>query len=528
MFLSAIVLYSWAVLSFRYFPTLDGPMLMYYADAFQSLMRGVPIFHSYFTLEKTFGAHLFYFYFVTALSPIFGPVMIEKVFVVAYLIWMAFSFYYFANSVAPGRAFPVALFVFPFVLNSSVYWAFYDFAIGLATGLFLCGWWLRYFDRLNAKRSVFAAAVFIAVIFMHVVDAAIVLLFAGIHFCLYAWITRPAPDLPRGAQLRALLTRNLKPLLHLAGGSAILYLFKPASVGKALTTYFFEEPWERIYQIAVMRPFGPYESRYHRLLLGIVMLAAVLMFVAALWKRRRALVGRAEWEASLLTGLLCLAAFVVVPFWIAGGAYFPHRFAMFGCFFLLAPAAILRMSRRAELAVSAGALAVAVAAIVFQLHMGDMLINRYKAVLELPPASSAKLAAVVEDDQIADPQINYQVQLWAGAHYVRRSGAALLNSPWLDVPGNWFEVSENQPCQFLHPILMRGCLAKAASGENAPPLDLLVGVRARRFIGPMPPDIAGSVAAKYGLSKVWSSDFVAIYAKPNVAAQMASVKRTMP
>jgi hypothetical protein len=255
------------------------------------------------------------------------------------------------------------------------------------------------------------------------------------------------------------------------------------------------------------------------------MLAALLMIAAALWKRRRALLGRAEWEASLLTGLICLAAFVVVPFWIAGGAYFPHRFVIFGGFFLLAPAAILRMGRWAELAVSAGALAVAVAAIVFQLHMGNVLINRYKAALELPPASSATLGAVMEDDDISDPQINYQGQLWVGAHYVRRSGAALLNSPWLDVPGNWFEVSEKQPCQFLHPILMRGCLTKAASGPNAPPLDLLVGVRARRFIGPMPPEIGGSIAAKYGLTKVWSSDFVAVYAKPNVVAQMPSAKR---
>ncbi|MBZ5586715.1 MAG: hypothetical protein LAQ30_31915 [Acidobacteriia bacterium] len=136
--------------------------------------------------------------------------------------------------------------------------------------------------------------------------------------------------------------------------------------------------------------------------------------------------------------------------------------------------------------------------------------------LRLPPLTGGRIAAIVAEDDFADPALLFNVQLWAGMHYIRRSGLALLNSPWLDVPDNWLRVREPHPCQFLNPVLMRHCLADAEDRPDRPPLDVLVGVRTQPLPGPER-RITAAIAGRYGLTRrVWDSPYLSIYARPDV------------
>ncbi|MBZ5585434.1 MAG: hypothetical protein LAQ30_25175, partial [Acidobacteriia bacterium] len=288
-FVLLLLLNAAAILSLGYFPTLDGPMLLYYAQAFGTLLAGHPAFHSYFQLQHVAGSHLFYFYFVAALSPFLKLTLIEKLFVALYIAWLAYSFYYLVEGIRPGRGLPLALFVLPFALNSTVYSAFYDFAFGAATALFICGWWLRNFDRLNPLRSALAAALLLIVIVMHLMDAAIVALFTSIHVALYGAMQFRLAGGGFARRMGVSFRKTLKPAAHVAAGAALLYAFRPASVGSAQTDPFFQDPLQRLRELAAFRPFSPFESRFYRGLLGIVLISAVAMTVAALWRQRRAL-----------------------------------------------------------------------------------------------------------------------------------------------------------------------------------------------------------------------------------------------
>jgi hypothetical protein len=116
------------------------------------------------------------------------------------------------------------------------------------------------------------------------------------------------------------------------------------------------------------------------------------------------------------------------------------------------------------------------------------------------------------EDEFAPPEFLYGPQLWVGAHYLRRSGVPLLNSPWLDVPGNWLRVSEPQPCQFMHPVAERRCLDQQPASL---PLDILVGVRG--VAHGIRPHETERIARRFGLTeRIFATPLISIYARPGV------------
>jgi hypothetical protein len=298
-----------------------------------------------------------------------------------------------------------------------------------------------------------------------------------------------------------------------------MFMFMPGSVGAAATDPFLEEPRKRIYQLLTFRPFGPFEWRWYRLLLGVTLLTACALAAAALWRRRRRLSPRAEW-AGPIAGIACLVAFLVVPFWMAGGAYFPERFAAFAALFLLGSAGLSAaiLNRRARLSLAIGASAGALIVLGAQIRVNHAIERDFRVVLDAPPVLNARLGAVIMEDEFPDSAFLYGPQLWIGAHYIRRSGVALLNSPWLDVPDNWLRVTQRQPCQFLHPVAERPCLDEQASLGTGPPIDILVGVRGTA--GGIRPGETERIARLYGLTeRLWDTPLTSAYTRPELAAE---------
>ncbi len=511
-----VLLNAAAILSLKNIPTLDGPMLMYYVEAFRSLLAGHPVFHSYFQLHYTAGAHVFYFYLIVALSSVMSLLAAEKVVVVIYIAWLAYGFHYLVESIAPGRSFPAVLFVFPFAVNICVYWAFYDFSLALATALFVCGWWLRRFDRITPLRSAVWALLVMAMIAMHLMLTAIVLAFACIHLAahLAALYFHESGAFARRA--RRAIYAVARPAAHIVAGAGLWLLFKPPGRLSQDGFPFFDQPMERLYQISVLRALSPFESRFYRGLLGIVIATAFLMTVAALWKRRRSLSLRAEWAVPL-TAVAAFAAYFIAPFWMGDGAFVPQRFAVAAIFFLAASAALFHLSPRQGAALAAGLAVVSLAVLTFQYRMNTAMDRKYSAMLDLAPVAHGRLAAVMSDDDSNDPTLTFAPHFWAAVPYVRRSRMALLNSPWLDQRDKWLKVSHRQACQFLNPNLMRVCLARVEPTPDRPGLDLLIGVRGE----PRPGSRAvrtERLARLYGLTViVYNSPYFSIYARPGLA-----------
>jgi len=462
----------------RSFPTQDGPAHLYYADVVRHMLRGDGPYSQYFAIKHWFPPYAFHTYLLIGLFSIVKALTAEKILVTIYTVWFCMAFRYLVHSVNPADE-VLSIVAFPFVHNKTVYLGFYNFSFGVATCLFLIGYWLRHHRRLTAARAaVFGFLIFVLAM-MHPVALFVALLFVGTHVLLMGLAQYRQASGPAAARVLAVAARLRRQVL-LAGA---------AGACSALWILQFTRSGGLIWNIAPMRPLAllamapltAFRPIAYRLVLAVPAAAVALLAL------RRFFAGRflkplTEEAALMVLAFACAAIYIFGPFQVNYGAFFPDRFPIFAVAFATAFASGLELEARALRSLMAGVAVASVICLATQGVLKQKIIDNLDPLYEAAAAKPARKVLVVSTEPISNTSAapdSFDPYLWAGLNYVRRSEAIFLNSAWLDTPITMLEARSRNMCSYEDPFPTSLCLSgdrKAMHPGPAPEPDLLISI----------------------------------------------------
>jgi hypothetical protein len=453
----------------RSFPSQDGPLHLYYIDVLADLLRGSGFYGTFFTIKHLIPPYAFHAYVLLALNTVFDPLVSEKILVAGYIAWFCAAFRYLVHSVDPENDW-APLLAFPLGLNRMLFLGFYNFCFGVATAVFLAGYWIRNFDRLTWKRTLTLTALVALLAFMHPMALLLGVMFIGLHTAVLLW-TRA-----REQQWKAALAGSRRVVLHAIWAAAPLAWI--AAYTTASRVGLDPPKWFRVFTFAFATTLAPFRPTGYRGPLALVSVAILVLAALRLFRRDR---GRPADLALALAGAACLAVYVVAPPDMNYNAHVPDRFPIFGTLFLAAFAAGRRLSPRLERAALVALAGVSVYLLGWQFIGKQRIIDLLRPVYDAPVAQARVRAALVADHAIqpygAYPN-NFTPWVWAGAHYLRRSKALFMNFAWLRSPVMIVQPRQPSPCGYEDPYPMLECLQVAGFTRWGRP-DVLVAVEPR-------------------------------------------------
>ncbi len=483
----------------RSFPTQDGPLHLYYADVITHLLRGDGAYGNYFAIKHWAPPYALHTYLLVALNGLVSPFMVEKLLVSLYTVWFCLAFRYLVHSVNPDNDL-LPLMAFPFVHNKTLYLGFFNFSFGVAGALTLAGFWLRHYDRLTAKRSAAFFGLLALLGLTHPVALFVALLVIGVHtaLLLLSWYRGAGGPMP------------WPPLLHVASAGALsaAWVFSFTQEGGFI---LMENPL-RLGALIAMSPLAAFRPAPYRVLLAVPAAAVTLLGIVRLFGHGRSRVFSRD-SSLAITAAICVVLFAVAPFMINHGGYFYERFPIFALAFITAFAAGVRLPQRLEGRLAAGLALVAFTCLSWQAVMKQKIIRDLAQLYDAPPAPAGRKAVVIGAEpwmKWRGAPVNFDPYVWVGAHYLRRSKAVLLNSPWLDAPISILQPAAPHTCSFSDPYPMAECMS---GGPSMPMPDLAIAVNERRGApDPIPTD---RLARSLGLRPLpIKAAYLSLYGRP--------------
>jgi hypothetical protein len=462
----------------RSFPTQDGPAHLYYADVVRHMLRGDGTYSHYFAIKHWFPPYAFHTYLLIGLFSIMNGITAEKILVCLYTSWFCISFRYLIHSVnAADDVLPLV--AFPFVHNKTVYLGFYNFSFGVATCLFLIGYWLRYHRRLTKWRAAVFAALILTLAMMHPVALFVALLFVGTHVLLMAaalYRQDSGPAIGRALSAVRRLRRQVL-LAGAAGACSALWILQFTRSGGLIWNFAPMRPAA----LLAMAPLTPFRPIAYRLVLALPAAAVTLLAF------RRFVAGKflkplTEEATLMVLAAACVAIYMFGPFQVNYGAFFPDRFPIFAIAFLTAFASGLELEAPVLRRMIAGVAAASVICLTTQGVLKQHIIADLNPVYDAAAAKTQRKALVLSAEPISNTSAapnSFDPYLWAGLNYLRRSKDIFLNSAWLDTPITMLEPRTEHMCSYEDPFPTSQCLSgvpKAIRPGPAPQPDLVISL----------------------------------------------------
>lgn len=148
------------ILSLPCFPTLDGPVHMYYVHVFGSLLaRNNTEYAHYFKIRHLLPPYSLYYYALLLLSDWVPMLLADRVIVCVYFVSFVFGFRFLARQIG-GSADLMTLLSTPLLLNWPLGMGFVNFCLSLSFSFWAVGLWLK----LQGRRTVWGRVGFLALV----------------------------------------------------------------------------------------------------------------------------------------------------------------------------------------------------------------------------------------------------------------------------------------------------------------------------------------------------------------------------
>jgi len=430
LFFLFVGLYILVIIRLPLFPTGDGPLHIYYANVFRSLLVEHSIYNSFYQVRHVIQPYCLHYFLLILLERVITAEEAEKLFVAIIVLNTAFGFRFLVHSL--GRNASVApLFIVPLLFSWCLSAGFLNYCF--ATGALY--WAIGLYFRLACAppRAVPLISCFgvslIALILSHPVP---LMLLAGViacdlgfglveprevrqaHWNGYAW---GALALTCGSLLAPLLLVDKSRVSSIAADlHPHIDLLKEMISGNRLVMFGGSKPLSLV-------------SRYGTVLL--VPLACALVGPAAFFRAKRRSMNQAD--RLFVIGLILLVMTLTLPHAINGSYYFPQRIWDLAWPLAMAPIAGSAMSRGQSYFL----IALSTVLITATLWVGWPRLRHAASVeqeLSLVKLPREKRGLFVEPDagtQNDAGAMTYPVFYWAGARAFMQNHDVLLNSPWI-------------------------------------------------------------------------------------------------
>ena len=170
---------------FTYFPTQDGPSHIYNSQVLREYWNPEYGFQMFYNINWHLFPNWLSHFALAVLMGVFSPIIAEKVFLSAYVIFFPIAILYFLNAIEHGRE-RISLIVFPFIYNYLFLMGFYNFAFSVPLFFFSIGYWWKHKEETHIRSIVLLNTMIITTYFAHLISYMFLLFSIGflaiIHF----------------------------------------------------------------------------------------------------------------------------------------------------------------------------------------------------------------------------------------------------------------------------------------------------------------------------------------------------------
>ncbi|MDC0014994.1 hypothetical protein OAD98_00355 [Flavobacteriales bacterium] len=177
LFLFLALFHLIPIVSYQFFPTLDGPAHLYNSNLINELLLNPnsnisQYFEFNSALITNFSGHFLLSFFNWFLPAFFA----EKVFLVLYALGIPYSLRYLIKQINPTWI-GLSYFSFPIIYSTVFLLGFYNFSIALVFFFFALGYWYKHQDNMTKfSRKLILAGLILLTLFSHLFVFAVLLL----------------------------------------------------------------------------------------------------------------------------------------------------------------------------------------------------------------------------------------------------------------------------------------------------------------------------------------------------------------
>ncbi len=464
------------VLSLPVLPTQDGPMHLYLASVYSSLLGGSGTFRAYFSIRHYLSPYALYYYWLLALGRATSFPLAEKLAACLVFLVTGFGFRFLTRTLHDERG-TAALFVPALLLNWPLFMGFITFSLSLGMGLWAMSFWVlasRPSPGLWRWRVAYLCTLALMSL-THPVPVLILCAFALVDTAWSALLSRSQAAAFQGGEIPAgqprpgsIATHEVRArlLLALAGCLALGYIATFADRRIAAPLSVTTQRSVILRKLASLSFLSPFAGAHPATLLhraGLLLLAAVCFALAggaffAQWRKRHY---RAA-DALFLCACLLAIAIPFLPPDLNGQHFFTARLLLVLWLALLGAASAAsgwwtnkagsespgpsiagssRPAARHTLLRSYQPWLLPALAVLATLGTDALARERiapaaYRiaALAQMPAGPVAGQAGLLLDEP-TEPDaagLSFDPYRWAAAHYFRQTGTVLLDVPWMD------------------------------------------------------------------------------------------------
>jgi hypothetical protein len=189
----------------KYFPTQDGPSHLKNALILKDIvLDSHSVYHHFFTINTIPNPNWFVHVFYAILLTVLPAFLVEKIFMLAYIVLIPLSFRYLVRQINPKNDF-IALLIFPLIYNITFYYGFFNFCISIVFFLYTIGYWIRWHGVFRLRQLIVFILLITLTFFSHPVSFLIEGMALGFLWAGYAFFDLKSAAAPGKVFIKRLL-----------------------------------------------------------------------------------------------------------------------------------------------------------------------------------------------------------------------------------------------------------------------------------------------------------------------------------
>ncbi len=436
--LALTVAYCVWVFSLPLFPTQDGAVHLYYAQALSHLLSGSQLYSQFFAIRHPLPPYQFHYLLLIGLTKLVRPLLAEKIVVCLMIVGFVYGFRALARKVGPSAGL-VTLWIVPLSLNWMVGMGFHNFCLSMALGFWAMAAWLHAVSRRSSCSWAVYYALLLLVLFTHPVPLLITVAFAVSELLLRMtrrWFSKPNRIMfaDRFHGLRTDIAFASFSLL--AVGYIALFIKHDPAPNDLHPAHMAFKTLLSLASLKSLSIIGKTPAAYaYRLSFYLILACAVRFALRGFrerWRKRQLQVSDLLLLGSLTLGI----AFPLLPRSMNGADFFADRLIIYIWIGAIGAAACqpLRSARFHRFASSAAFL-FALGALLLTDHYVRPVAERV-ALLECVRSQAPGTRGIFVNSPVGPDTstVSFDPYVWASARYFRQTDSVMLNAPWLDLP----------------------------------------------------------------------------------------------
>ncbi len=336
-----VVLTAIPVLSSKFFPTVDGPAHLHNGNLLRQLwFCNQPFARDFFDvnthLNSNFIDHVWF-----ALAGTFLPsYLVEKSILLFYIVALPYSFRFLAKRLVSDQqsARIASYLIFSFVYSFTFQIGFFNFSIGIPLVFWTLGLWIRYRERLTAKRIAWLCFLTTVIYVSHIFNfllLGIVVVVNELQYFIHA------------KTFSGVLKKLLELMAIFVPGLILSGLFFISNNAYRHDPPSYLSKHDLIHTIIEFKPvitLSYDKEKNFALVIGLSVCALLVMVILDFIKKRNTIktqqshnppVNRQFKPFWIVSTLLVLVLFFIFPDWVVSGGFISIRWALFFFYMLL-------------------------------------------------------------------------------------------------------------------------------------------------------------------------------------------------